>query len=212
MRKGRAKAVRVYLRVSSSGQALERQERIIEEAKAAGCYVAGVYREKASGARADRPELRRLIEDLQPGDLVMAERIDRISRLPLKQAESLVAEIREKGARLAVPGVVDLEEVLPGTSGVTRVVLEAVQDMLLKVALQMARDDYEERRRRQREGIEQAVRAGKYRGRKADVMTHERIIAFRTAGRSIRETASLCGCSESQVKRIWAAFQKAKRS
>src|SRR5699024_9338086 len=138
--------------------------------------------------------------------------IDRISRLPLKQAESLVAEIREKGARLAVPGVVDLEEVLPGTSGVTRVVLEAVQDMLLKVALQMARDDYEERRRRQREGIEQAVRAGKYRGRKADVMTHERIIAFRTAGRSIRETASLCGCSESQVKRIWAAFQKAKRS
>ncbi|MCV5179894.1 recombinase family protein, partial [Escherichia coli] len=87
-------------------QDLERQEAITTAAKAAGYYVAGIYREKASGARADRPELLRMIGDLQPGEVVIAEKIDRISRLPLPEAERLVASIQAKGARLAVPGVV----------------------------------------------------------------------------------------------------------
>ncbi|KDC00356.1 resolvase, N-terminal domain protein, partial [Bordetella bronchiseptica D993] len=68
---------RVYLRVSTDAQDLERQEGIITAAKAAGYYVAGIYREKASGARADRPELLRMVADLQPGEVVIAEKIDR---------------------------------------------------------------------------------------------------------------------------------------
>ncbi|WP_425290005.1 recombinase family protein, partial [Shewanella algae] len=59
-------------------------------ARAAGFYVAAVYREKASGARPDRPELLRMVADLQPGEVVVAEKIDRISRLPLQEAELLV--------------------------------------------------------------------------------------------------------------------------
>src|SRR6218665_62551 len=55
---------RVYLRVSTDEQDLQRQEAIITAARAAGYYVAGVYREKASGARADRPELLRMVADL----------------------------------------------------------------------------------------------------------------------------------------------------
>jgi hypothetical protein len=43
------------------------------------------------------------IADLQPAEVVVAEKIDRISRLPLAEAEQLVASIRAKGARLAVP-------------------------------------------------------------------------------------------------------------
>jgi hypothetical protein len=54
---------RLYQRVSTDEQDLQRQERIEEEARRAGYYVAGVYREKASGARADRPELLRMIDD-----------------------------------------------------------------------------------------------------------------------------------------------------
>ncbi|EKY4458593.1 recombinase family protein, partial [Escherichia coli] len=38
---------RVYLRVSTDAQDLERQEAITTAAKAAGYYVAGIYREKA---------------------------------------------------------------------------------------------------------------------------------------------------------------------
>ena len=196
---------RVYLRVSTQGQELDRQEAIIDQTKQAGYYIAGVYREKASGARPDRPELLRLIADLQPGEVVIAEKIDRISRLPLPEAEKLVATIRSKGARLAVPGVVDLSDIAAGVDGVAKVVIESVQEMLLKLALQMARDDFEDRRERQRQGIELAKTSGRYAGRRPDAATHERIIALRSGGNSIARTAKLAGCSVSQVKRVWAA-------
>ncbi|RBH48075.1 resolvase, partial [Pseudomonas sp. MWU13-2860] len=137
---------RIYLRVSTDEQDLTRQAHIEANARAAGYYIASVYRETASGARADRPELLRMIADLQPGEVVIAERIDRISRLPLAEAEKLVATIKAKGARLAVPGVVDLSELAKDAEGTAKIVLEAVQDMLLKLALQMAHDDYETRR------------------------------------------------------------------
>src|SRR5690606_14003243 len=132
------------------------------DAKAAGYYVARVYREKASGARADRPELQSMVAELQPGEVVIAEKIDRISRLPLDEAEQLVATIKAKGARLAVPGIVDLSELAAAAEGVPRIVIDAMQDMLLRIALQMARDDYEDRRERQRQGIELARKAGRY--------------------------------------------------
>ena len=198
------KVARIYLRVSTDEQNLSRQAAIVDNTRAAGCYVAGIYREKASGARADRPELLRMIGDLQPGEIVVAEKIDRISRLPLAEAELLVASIRAKGARLAVPGVVDLSDLAAEAQGVAKIVLESVQELLLKLALQMAREDYEDRRERQRQGVELAKRAGKYVGRQADTTTHERIIALRSSGHSITKTAKLAGCSESQVKRVWS--------
>ena len=154
------KVARLYLRVSTEEQDLARQEALIEAARAAGFYVAGIYREKASGARADRPELLRMIADLQPGEAVVAERIDRLSRLPLPEAEQLVASIQAKGARLAIPGVVDLSDLAGEAEGVAKIVLEAMQTMLLRLALQMAREDYEDRRERQRQGIDIAKAEG----------------------------------------------------
>lgn len=198
------KVARIYLRVSTAEQDLTRQADIEHSARAAGYYIAGVYREKASGARADRPELLRMIADLQPGEVVVAEKIDRISRLPLAEAEQLVASIRAKGARLSVPGLVDLSDLAAEADGVARIVLNSVQELLLKLALQMARDDYETRRERQRQGVQLAKSAGKYTGRQADIITHHRIIALRSAGQTINRTAELAGCSISQVKRIWA--------
>lgn len=199
------KVARVYLRMSTEFQELKRQENIIVAARASGYYIAGVYREKASGARADRPELLRMIADLQPGEVVIAEKIDRISRLPLPKAEGLIAAIRAKGACLAIPGVVDLTDLAAGADGVTKVVLESVQDMLLKLALQIARDDYEERRERQRQGIEIAKKMGRYKGRRADPVLHKRVTDLRYYGHSIAQTAELAGCSVAQVKRIWAS-------
>jgi len=198
------KIARLYLRVSTDEQGLSRQAEIEHSTRAAGYYVAGIYREKASGARADRPELLRMIADLQPGEVVVAEKIDRISRLPLAEAEKLVASIRAKGARLAVPGLVDLSDLADEADGVAKIVLVSVQELLLKLALQMARDDYETRRERQRQGVQLAKAAGKYTGRKADTATHQQIVALRRAGQTIERTAELAGCSVSQVKRIWA--------
>lgn len=206
------KIARVYLRVSTDDQDLRRQEGIADEARRAGYYVAGVYRETASGVRSDRPELLRMIADLQPGDVVIAEKIDRISRLPLPGAEKLIGEIRAKGAKLAVPGIVDLSEVAAGAEGVPKIVLEALQEMLMKIALQMSREDYETRRERQRQGIEIAKAEGKFKGRRADPRRHAQVIELRRANRSISATAKLTGLSESQVKRIWAAENAGNRS
>lgn len=198
------KVARIYLRVSTDEQDLTRQADIEHSTRATGYYIAGVYREKASGARPDRPELLRMIADLQPGEVVVAEKIDRISRLPLAEAEHLVASIRAKGAKLAVPGIVDLSDFAAGADVVAKIVLESVQELLLKLALQMARDDYETRRERQRQGIQLARTVGKYAGRIPDTTTHQRIVTLRGAGQTIKRTAELSGCSESQVKRIWA--------
>ncbi|OAI00886.1 resolvase [Methylomonas methanica] len=203
------KVARIYIRVSTDKQDLTRQKALVASAKAEGFYIAAVYSETASGARADRPELLRMIDDLQNGDVVIAEKIDRISRLPLADAEKLVASIREKGAKLAVPGIIDLSELSASADGVAKIVLEAVQDLLLKLALQMSRDDYETRRERQQQGIQIAKSAGKYAGRVANTDVHRRIVALRGAGHSIKQTAELAGCSPSQVKRVCAA---AKRS
>lgn len=201
------KTARIYERVSTDEQDLTRQADIERSVLADGYYIAGIYREKASGARADRPELLRMISDLQPGDVVVAEKIDRISRLPLAEAEKLVASIKSKGAKLAIPGIVDLSQLAAENEGVARIVLESIQELLLRLALQMARDDYETRRERQAQGIQLAKAAGKYAGRKADINVHERIITLRQAGQTIKRTAMLSGCSISQVKRIWAIYQ-----
>ncbi len=53
-----------YARVSTYGQTLDAQ---LEQLRAEGC--AKIYREKVSGARADRRELLKLLKTLKPGDL-----------------------------------------------------------------------------------------------------------------------------------------------
>jgi hypothetical protein len=58
-----------YAHVSTYGQTVDAQ---LEQLSAHGC--AKVYREKASGARADRRELQRLLKDLAPGDMVTVTR------------------------------------------------------------------------------------------------------------------------------------------
>ncbi len=132
-----------------------------------------------------------MIGDLQPGEVVIAEKIDRISRLPLPEAERLVASIQAKGASPAVPGVVDLSDPAAEARGVAKIVLEAVQIMLFRLALQMARDDYEDRRERQRQGIELARQAGRYKGRRADPKRRAQVVALRKSGYSINKTAEL---------------------
>ena len=64
-----------YARVSTYGQTLDSQ---LGQLKAAGC--ARVYREKVSGARADRKELLKMLKCVGAGDVVTVTRIDRLAR------------------------------------------------------------------------------------------------------------------------------------
>ena len=57
---------------------------------------------------------------------------------------------------LSIPGPVDLSNFAAEADGIAKIVLEPVQELLLKLALQMRRDDYETRRERQRQGVQLA--------------------------------------------------------
>ena len=132
------KIARIYLRVSTLQQNLERQRKIIDEAKENGFYIAGIYEEKASGVNASRPELNRLIDDLQEGDWVIAERIDRITRLPPREAELLIQRITEKGAKLHVPDVFsfgNLDELMGEGDSLPKYLTEPLMEALQKNVL-----------------------------------------------------------------------------
>jgi len=64
-----------YARVSTNGQDLGSQE---AELMAAGC--AKVFKEKVSGAKTDRAELAKVIRRLEPGDVLVVTRLDRLAR------------------------------------------------------------------------------------------------------------------------------------
>src|SRR5271168_3796101 len=66
-----------YARVSTYGQTLDSQ---LEQLRGAGCSSRNIYREKVTGARADRHELNRMLGKLAPGDVVTVTRIDRLAR------------------------------------------------------------------------------------------------------------------------------------
>jgi predicted site-specific integrase-resolvase len=64
-----------HARVSTRDQDLTGQ---IDALLAAG--AGAIYREKISGARADRPELTKLMKVLAPGDVVLVTKLDRLGR------------------------------------------------------------------------------------------------------------------------------------
>ena len=64
-----------YARVSTYGQTLDAQ---LDQLRGAGCSK--IYREKVTGARADRRELLAMLRHLAPGDVVTVTRIDRLAR------------------------------------------------------------------------------------------------------------------------------------
>lgn len=132
--------------------------------------------------------------------MIIAEHIDRITRLPLAEAEKLVNRIREKGAFLAIPGIINLSQIQTD-SDIAKIVLDSIQTMLLKIALQMARDDYEQRKKRQAAGIAEAKKQGRFKGRQADTQKHKLIISLRSH-HTLQETAKLAGCSVSLVKLV----------
>jgi|SRR6516225_1189348 DNA invertase Pin-like site-specific DNA recombinase len=66
-----------YARVSTYGQTLDSQ---LEQLRAAGCNSRNIYREKVTGAPADRRELNRMLGRLAPSEVVTVTRIDRFAR------------------------------------------------------------------------------------------------------------------------------------
>jgi DNA invertase Pin-like site-specific DNA recombinase len=76
----------------------------LEALKAAGAEK--IWREKISGARSDRPELAKLVRSLQPGDIVVVTRLDRLARSTrdLLNVLDAVARPRQPSGASPTPG------------------------------------------------------------------------------------------------------------
>src|SRR6476661_907864 len=80
-----------YARVSTAGQTLESQ---LDELGKSGC--AKIYRETASGARSDRPQLHSLLKGLEPGSTLVVTRLDRLARSTIDLL-TIIKVIADKG-------------------------------------------------------------------------------------------------------------------
>lgn len=83
-----------YARVSMKDQNLSLQLDALEKE---GCEK--IFQEKATGGNADREELKKLLEHLREGDLVVIWKLDRLGR-SLRDLVNLVTDIQARGAGL----------------------------------------------------------------------------------------------------------------
>jgi DNA invertase Pin-like site-specific DNA recombinase len=81
-----------YARVSTQDQDYSGQ---LEDLKAAGATT--IFREKVSGARADRPQLAKLMASLKAGDVVLVTKLDRLGR-STRELLDLIERIGSAGA------------------------------------------------------------------------------------------------------------------
>lgn len=197
--------VRAYLRASTNEQDANRaRAQLGLFAKEHGHAIASWYTENASGAQADRAELHRLLNDAQPGDVLLVEAIDRLSRLTADDWKRLRAEIERKGLRVVACDLPTSHQGMKDTEGdeFTARMLDAINGMMLDMMAAIARKDYEDRRRRQAQGIEKAKAAGVYQGRPADSERRRRIKELLDAGFSVRKTAEHAKCSTWTVQDV----------
>lgn len=195
-----------YLRASTSDQNAKRAQGTLQEfVKEKGFRVAGWYIENESGASLQRPELLRLLDDAAKGDAIIIEQIDRLSRLDEQSWFTLKQMLQEKELKVISLDLPTSHIALSPqiTDEFTGSMIKAINSMMMDMLAAIARKDYQDRRRRQAEGIKKAKAEGKYRGRQADLDLHEKIYQLRVINKlSISDTAKLANVSDRTVVRV----------
>ena len=164
--------------------------------------IVGTYVENELGAKLARPELFRLIADSRPGDVLLIEQVDRLSRLTAADWQKLRSELDAKQIRVVA---LDLPTSWmlagPGDDFSGRM-FTALNSMMLDMLAAVARKDYEDRRRRQAQGQAKAKAEGKYRGRPEDVDRNAGIAAMLRAGEFWTAVQRAFGCSRATIAKI----------
>ncbi len=192
--------IRAYLRASTSEQDANRAKNELRTfATQHNVRIASFYTEYLSGTKLERAELARLIEDSHPGDVLLIEKVDRLSRLPFEQWKELKQKLVKAGINIVVLDQPMTHAVLNYTDQQTSMISRVLTEFMIDLAAAMARDDYETRRKRQAQGIEQAKALGKYQGRKPNLKLRENIQLLLNEGKSWTQIQSLLGCSRSTI-------------
>ena len=137
--------IRYYVRVSTMEQKIDRQ--LLAYSKADFQYI-----DKMSGRSKERPELQRLLADLEAGDVVVVKSLDRLSR-STKDMLELVEFIKQKGAFLKILNM-NVDTATP------------MGEFFLTIIAAIAQLERQTIRERTLEGVAIAKATGKYKGRK----------------------------------------------
>lgn len=143
----------LYLRASTKDQDANRAKVVLEQfAAEKRLVIVGVYAENISGTKLNRPELMRLLDTAQPGELLLVESVDRLSRLFQADWDILKATIKAKGLRLVVADLPTSHKMIEGDS-IDVAIMRVINDMLIELMATMARLDQEKRVERIRQGL-----------------------------------------------------------
>jgi DNA invertase Pin-like site-specific DNA recombinase len=178
-----------YARVSTDGQSVNAQVAALRK------HGAGrVFREVASGAKTDRAQLRRVIDQLDAGDVLMVTRLDRLARSTRDLLNTLAAITGKKA------GFRSLADAWADTT-------TSHGRLMLTVLGGLAEFERNLIRARTSEGRERAKARGVKMGRKPKLTDHQRREAIRRRdidGETVREIARSYNVSHSTISRLTA--------
>lgn len=196
--------IRAYLRASTQQQDANRARADLEAfAQDRDLKVASWYIENESGATLKRPELFRLLADSSPGDVLLIEQVDRLSRLNADDWDKLKTQLQQKHVRVVALDLPTSWQLADGARDeLMQRMLTALNGMMLDMLAAIARKDYEDRRRRTQQGIQRAKSEGKYKGRPEDVERNASMLAMLKLGASWSEVCKATGASRSTLARI----------
>ena len=188
-----------YARVSTK-EAMENNGFARQEYRLKDANIDIMYRDVMSGAKRERPELNRMLNELQEGDVVYIVSIDRLSR-STKDLIEIVDTITQKGAYL-----VSINETWLDTRDVN-----PMSDFLLTVLGAIAQLERDMITKRIRAGVEAAqargVRFGRPRGCSKEVTKAANM--YLKGGVSLRELEAKTGVSRSAISKEARRLQEA---
>lgn len=132
--------VYAYLKASTKEQhALRAKETLSEFAQSLNAKISAWFIENESGAKLERAELFRLLDTAEPGDVILIEQIDRITRLSEEDWHKLKSTILDNGIK-----VISMD--LPTSYNFSKIddefqkwILSAVNSMMLDILVATAR-------------------------------------------------------------------------
>lgn len=138
----------------------------------------------------------------EPGDVLLVEQIDRISGLNSKDWETLKSIIAEKGIKIVSLDLPTSHRLIGTSNDFSERMLSAINAMLLDMLAAVARKDYEDRRRRQEQGVQKAKLLEKYKGRPENIELHSKIEGLLSDGKSYNYIQALLGCSRHTISKV----------
>ena len=177
--------VRIYVRASTKEQDAERalDDLVMFSKKYGDKYVP--YVENHTGTKLERPELTKLLNESNNGDILLVESVDRLSRMKQDDFEKLKVILKDKGLRLIVADLPTTQIELKDGDDTTGSVLELINKLLIDLLATMARLDNEKRKERIKQGL---ARSGyKPSGKNANEEKHKRILELAASGTMTKE-------------------------